>query len=60
MVTDLERLSKALSDDTPEKLAERAISQNADKIARALETNGVYEDAKLGLRISANNGRAGH
>jgi hypothetical protein len=60
MVTDLERLSKALSDDTPEKLAERAISQNADKIARSLETNGVYEDAKLGLRISANNGRAGH
>jgi ABC-type branched-subunit amino acid transport system substrate-binding protein len=59
MVTDLGRLSKALSDDTPEKLAERAISQNADKIARALETNGVYEDAKLGLRISANNGRAG-
>jgi hypothetical protein len=60
MVTDLERLSKALSDDTPEKFAERAISQNADKIARALETTGVYEDAKLGLRISANNGRAGH
>jgi hypothetical protein len=60
LVTDLERLSKALSDDTPEKLAEREITKNADKIAYALETTGVYEDAKLGLRISADNGRAAH
>lgn len=60
MVTDLERLSKALSDDTPEKLAERAITEKADEIARALATTGVYEVAKLGLRISADNGRAAH
>lgn len=59
MVTDLERLSKALSDDTPEKLAERELRENADKIAHALETTGVYEDPKLGLRISADNGHAG-
>jgi hypothetical protein len=59
VVTDLERLSKALSDDTPEKLAERAISENADEIAHALETTGVYEDAKLGLRISADTAAAG-
>lgn len=57
MVTDLERLSKALSDGTPEKLVERAISEKADEIVRALETTGVYEDAKLGIRISA--GRLG-
>jgi hypothetical protein len=60
LVTDLERLSKALSDDTPEKLAERAISENADEIANALKTTGVYEDPKLGLRISADNGRVGN
>ena len=59
MVTDLERLSKALAEDTPEKLAERAISENADKITRALETTGVYEDTKLGLRISADTAAAG-
>lgn len=57
MVTDLDRLSKALSEDTPEKLAERSIEENANKIAQALETTGVYEDPKLGLRISADNGR---
>ena len=57
MVTDLERLSKALSEDTPEKVVERAIAQNADKIAHALETQGFYHDPKLGLRISADNGR---
>ncbi len=56
MVTDLARLSQALSEDTPEKLAERAITENADKIAHALETTGIYEDPKLGLRISADNG----
>jgi hypothetical protein len=56
VVTDLERLSKALSEDTPEKLAERAITENADKIAHALETEGFYEDPKLGLRICADNG----
>ena len=60
MVTDLERLSKALSEDTPEKLAERGLRDNADKIAHSLETTGVYEDPKLGLRISTDNGRAGH
>jgi hypothetical protein len=60
LVTDLERLSKALSDDTPEKLAERVITEKADEIAKALSTNGVYEDAKLGLRISADNGRGGN
>ena len=59
MVTDLERLSKALSEDTPEKLAERAITENATAIAHALETTGVYEDPKLGFRISADNGHAG-
>lgn len=59
MVTDLERLSKALSDDTPEKLAERAIRERADEIAHALETTGVFEDAKLGLRISADRAGAG-
>ena len=53
MVTDLEKLSKTLSEDTPEKLAERAISERADEIAKALQTNGVYEDQALGIRISA-------
>ncbi len=53
MVNDLQRLSKALSDDTPEKLAERSIKENAAEIIASLEKNGVYENAELGLRISA-------
>jgi hypothetical protein len=53
VVNDLQRLSKALSEDTPEKLAERSIKDNAAEIIQALETNGVYEDSELGLRISA-------
>lgn len=60
LVTDLEKLSKALADDTPEKVVERAISEKADEIAKALEKDGVYEDGRLGLHISAepvSNGR---
>jgi hypothetical protein len=53
VVNDLQRLSKALSDDTPEKLAERSIKENAAEIIASLEKNGVYENAELGLRISA-------
>lgn len=52
MVGDLEKLSRALSDDTPEKLAERELKQKAQQIEAALRTNGVYEDASLGVRIS--------
>jgi hypothetical protein len=53
VVNDLQRLSKALSEDTPEKLAERSIKDNAAEIIASLEKTGVYEDAELGLRISA-------
>ena len=52
MVGDLEKLSRALSDDTPEKLVERELQQKAPQIEEALRRNGVYEDATLGVRIS--------
>jgi len=53
VVGDLEKLSRALSDDTPEKLAERELQQKAQQIQEALSRDGVYEDASLGVRISA-------
>ena len=53
MVGDLEKLSRALSDDTPEKLAERELQQKAQEIQDALRQTGVYEDPSLGVRISA-------
>jgi len=59
LVNDLQKLSKALSDDTPEKLAERVIIEKADEITKALQTDGIYEDVRLGLRISADTARAG-
>lgn len=59
MVTDLQRLSEALSKDTPEKIAERELRESQEEIATALKTTGVYEDRKLGLRISADNGHSG-
>lgn len=53
MVGDLEKLSKALSEDTPEKFAEREINKKAFEISEALHRDGVYNDPKLGVRISA-------
>jgi hypothetical protein len=53
LVGDLEKLSQALSKDTPEKLAEREITQNAAEIQEALSRDGIYVDKKLGIRISA-------
>jgi hypothetical protein len=53
VVTDLEKLSKTLSEDTPEKLAERAITEKAADIATALREKGFYDDPALGIRISA-------
>ncbi len=52
MVGDLEKLSRAISDATPEKAAERELQQKAQQIQDALRENGVYEDASLGVRIS--------
>lgn len=52
MVSDLEKLSRAVSDATPEKAAERELKQKAQQIREALERDGVYEDPALGLRIS--------
>jgi hypothetical protein len=53
VVTDLERLSLTLSQDTPEKLAERILSEKAAEIATALREKGFYDDPALGIRISA-------
>lgn len=52
MVGDLEKLSRAISDATPEKAAERELQQKAQQIQDALRENGVYEDTSLGVRIS--------
>jgi len=60
VVGDLEKLSRALSDDTPEKLAERELQQKAEQIQEALRRDGVYEDASLGVRISARVAAAAH
>ncbi len=53
MVSDLEKLSRALSDGTPEKVAERGLQQKAQEIQEALRRDGVYEDTNLGVRITA-------
>ena len=53
MVSDLQKLSEALSADTPEKLAEREIRDKRAEIAEALRRDGVYTDPKLGVRILA-------
>jgi hypothetical protein len=53
LVSDLEKLSRALSQDTPEEMAEREISQRASEIESALRRDGVYVNQKLGIRISA-------
>jgi hypothetical protein len=53
VVGDLEKLSRALSEGTPEKLAEREINRKAVEIGEALRRDGVYVDTELGVRISA-------
>jgi ADP-ribose pyrophosphatase YjhB (NUDIX family) len=53
VVADLEKLSQALSNDTPEKLAERELREKADQILEALRRDGFYDDTKLGVRISS-------
>ena len=53
VVGDLRRLTQALSEDTPEKLAEREIHEKSAEIAEALQRHGVYTDPKLGVRIVA-------
>ena len=53
MVADLEKLSQTLSNDTPEKMVERELQEKAQQIREALSRDGVYEDASLGVRISA-------
>ena len=52
MVVDLEKLSRAISDATPEKAVERALQEKAPQIEDALRERGVYEDVGLGVRIS--------
>jgi hypothetical protein len=52
VVVDLEKLSRAISDATPEKAVERELQQKAPQIQEALREHGVYEDAALGVRIS--------
>ena len=52
MVTDLEKLSRAVSDATPEEAAERELKQKEQEIREALERDGVYENPALGVRIS--------
>jgi hypothetical protein len=53
VVGDLEKLSEALSKDTPEALAQREIARRATEIQDALCRDGVYVNEKLGIRISA-------
>jgi hypothetical protein len=53
VVGDLKKLTQALSEDTPEKIAEREIHEKSAEIAEALRRDGVYTDAKLGVRILA-------
>ncbi|MBV9181507.1 MAG: hypothetical protein JO356_09345 [Acidobacteria bacterium] len=53
MVGDLRKLTQALSEQTPEKLAEREIQEKSVEIEEALKRNGVYTDPKLGVRIVA-------
>jgi hypothetical protein len=53
VVSDLDKLSRALSDATPEKVAERELKEKAQEIQEALLRDGVYEDAALGVRIRA-------
>jgi hypothetical protein len=53
VVSDLQKLSQALSKDTPEKVAEQEIKQRAPEIERALQRDGVYYDSALRVRISA-------
>lgn len=52
MVSDLEKLSKAISDATPEKAAARELEEKANEIKAALKRDGFYENFDLGLRIS--------
>jgi hypothetical protein len=52
VVSDLDKLSKAISDSTPEKAVERELKQKAQEIRDALDRDGVYENAALGVRIS--------
>ena len=54
MVTDLDKLSRAIANATPEKIAERELQQKAEQIQDALRRNGVYDDKTLGVRISTN------
>ena len=53
MISDLEKLSRALSKDTPEEVAKCEIKQKASEIERALQREGVYYDSALRVRISA-------
>ena len=53
MVGNLEKLSRALSSDTPEKVAERELYRKAPQILDALRQYGFYDDETLGVRISA-------
>ncbi len=53
MISNLEKLSQALSQDTPEKVAKCEIKQKASEIERALQRDGVYYDSALRVRISA-------
>jgi hypothetical protein len=53
MVGDLEKLSKALTNDTPEKLVERQIRDRAAEIRETLRRGEPYIDRNLGVRITA-------
>jgi hypothetical protein len=57
MTSDLQQLSKALSEDLPEEVLKRRLEtilrEKAEEITATLEKGEVFEDAKSGLRISA-------
>jgi hypothetical protein len=53
MVTDLEKLSRAVADATPERIVERELQEKAKQIQETLLRGEVYEDRVLGVRISA-------
>jgi hypothetical protein len=52
VVSDLEKLSRAVSEATPEKAVERELNEKAPEIREALERDGVYENRALGVKIS--------
>jgi hypothetical protein len=57
MTSDLQKLSKALTEDLPEDVLQRRLEkilkERANEITAALRNGEVYVDEKSGLKISA-------